>query len=133
MIVGARKTFSTSEIHGTFLDLEYLWVVFKFLPTMAVYASIVIRASILILEDQLCWFPVWACDGLVVSDVDLTAKVLPIVSVDTISSIMIEVVEWTLYGLVVEDIEICIILEIVDEINCDVTLTVREGTVNTYV
>lgn len=117
--LGARSTLSC------FVDQ---WVVLELLPAMALATSVFQLAAVLVGFGRFLGFPVGALDLRVVVDVWRPAKVLPIVSEDTLVSLVILFGHWAPDRLEVEHVKVRIPLHLVEQRHGQLGLTVREGT-----
>lgn len=83
-------------------------VVLKLLPPMTLIAVIFIGTAVLVLGDKIVWFPRLARHWLVIVNVRFPSVVLPVMRVNTLSSVVLNVVERAPHSLVVEDVEIVV-------------------------
>lgn len=105
-------------------------VVFKLLPAVTKSAVKCIWTLLLILLDEVVRLPVRTGVGFIVVLMRLPSVILPVVSVYTLSSVMIDKVKWTKYGFVVKNVEIVIVFKIMDQFDHYILFVVGEGTEN---
>ena len=115
----------------TRLGLVEQWVVLLLFPAMAVMAAGHALAPLVVLGNEGPWSPVLAVDAAVVrEEVGLPSEVLPVVSVDALSLVVLLVV-WTPLGLEVEHVEVSVLLHLVDESHSQLLGAVSERAVVT--
>lgn len=95
---------------------------------MAFWAVKFERTSVLIINDKISRTPRGAGCWLIIKLIRFSSIVLPIMSVNAKCLIVLCKVKGTPYRFKVKNVEIVIILEIVDELNCDIILWMSERT-----
>ena len=113
------------ELARVFLVVQR--VVLALLPPVALRADRVVRAAVHVVDDEVGRLPVGAGHRLVGEDVRLPAVVLPVVRVDARRLVVLGEVEGASLRLEVEDVEVVVAGEVVDQLDRDVLLRVREG------
>jgi len=88
-------------------------VVFALLPAVAQVALDIVRTAVDVIDNELLRLPVRARSCLIVAHMWLPPEVLPIMSIDAESFVMLCEVERTPDGLEMEHIEVIIVLIIV--------------------
>jgi len=114
----------------TFLCPIVIGMVFKFFPTVTESAVKSIWTFVLILLDEVVRLPVSARAGFIVMLMRLSSVILPVVSVHTLTSVMVDKVKWTIYCFVVKNVEIIIVFKIMDQFDHYILFVVGEGTEN---
>lgn len=103
-------------------------MVFQFFPAVTVAAVESVYTSVFVVNDFVLGVPSRTLFGLVEVEVGLAAEVLPIVREDATLPLVFSLLIWTPHCLEVEAVEICIPLELVNQVHGDLTLVVGEGT-----
>ena len=98
-----------------------------FLPAMAVSAKGLHCAPFVVISDESSYFPALAqSSAIVVKQMWLAAKILPVVSVDAVCFVMILVLEWTPLCLEVKHVELGVLLVLVNQPSFDIQLRVSK-------
>lgn len=105
-------------------------MVLHFLPAMTGIARKSIWTTIFIIHQELISFPIRTLTQFVVILLGLPTEVLPVMAILTLTPVMFELVEWTIYCFEVEQVEVHIFPECVNKRDCYFLDTMGEGTVN---
>ena len=111
------------------LRLVVGWVVEPLLPPVTQLALEPVGTAILVLADGLVGRPVGALFCGVALPVGLASELLPVVGKDAGVPVVVSVDVGTPDRLVVEEVEVRVPLELVDQVDADVVVTVRETAV----
>lgn len=109
--------------------LIVLRMVLQFLPAMALLTCHVIVALSLVFRNEIIGIPLGARDMFIHVDIWLTAIVLPVVRINTVAPIMLQIVERTPKGLVMEDEEVHVSFVVVNQFHAYLVLSVGKGTI----
>ena len=96
---------------------------------MALGAIEGLRAATLVVQDYLVILPSFAWRVIIHVFVGASTEVLPIVGIDTERLVVLREVERTPDCLVVEHVEVVVEVIVMDQIDYDLMLAMREGTV----
>jgi hypothetical protein len=77
------------------VEFVVVWVILLFLPAVALSTSILIRATILIVIDELSASPVRALILRIEIELVFPSVVLPVVRKNTLVSLMVVLIVWT--------------------------------------
>ena len=104
-------------------------MVIAFVPAVTLRASQTFGACILVNADRFGRVPLLALLRLVLNLLRFAAKVLPVMRVDTRLSIVGGVYEGTPHGFVVKEVEICVVGELVNQVDAHLCFVVGERAV----
>jgi hypothetical protein len=109
--------FDTALSIFALIELVIFRVILKLLPSMRMIASVFILAAISIVTNVLLRPPVTALLLCVIIQLGFPSKILPIVSIDTLISLMLVLIVRAPDSLKMKHVEICILWKLVDEFN----------------
>ena len=108
-------------------------MILLFFPSMTVLTTCHIRAALMVLGNECSCFPIWTNSrAAVVENVWFSSIVLPIVSVDTLSFVML-FIEWAPFSFKIKHVEIFIFFHLVNQSHLEFFGTVSKWTIITIV
>lgn len=108
-----------------------LWVVFLFLPAMALETSILLWTAVLIVIDELSWTPVYALIFRIDIELGLPPKILPVVGKYALIPLMIVLVVGTPNSLEMKHVKVLVRTEFVYQFHRYLWFWVGERTIIT--
>lgn len=96
---------------------------------MALYAIKFLGTAVFILGDEIIGLPEGAGFWIIIIDMGLSPIVLPVMGIYAETSIVLNIVEGALHGLVVEDVEIFVVIKIMNKFDLNILLRVSKAAI----